>query len=505
MFRMLLVNTGSNVLVMLVKLVLTFIMTPIIVRYLGNYDYGLWEMVGAIVGYMGMLDLGIKPAISRFAAKYRAEEDGLGLQQVYASTFVFNLCIGVLVAAVLAGWGVWFSGSMSPEGEETLKYTLFLLILAGQMLTVFPGYVAESFLEGFQKYYLKNNITIVNSLIGAGVFIGFATPENALLLLAGVNAVGLSVKYLIFTALLARPAFGAIAFRPTRFSRTKLSEMLRFSLKSFIQGLSTRMESATDTIVIGVFLGPASVPFYAIPQNLVRYIQGLGWTLSHAFMPLFSDLAARSRQAEIRSIYLVASKVVAGLVMAIGVGVVLLGTPFLALWIGPEYTEQSDLIILLLVIFLLLPILNPFCGRYLTAINHHGILAKIMPISACFNLGLSLLLVKPYGIIGVAWGSVIPGLIFQPVLLVYTCRKLELSVREYLLKSLLPLILPLGLMGFLVGLIRWKWGVESYLVLITVVLVGGLVFAAGFWGLAMTHSERKFLIGKFGYNRSRSW
>jgi O-antigen/teichoic acid export membrane protein len=497
MFRMLMVNTGSNVLVMIVKLALTFIMTPIFLRYLGNYDYGLWEMVGAVVGYMGMLDLGIKPAISRFAAKYRAENDQLGLQQVYASTFVFNVCIGILVAAILAGWALWFSGSMAPEGEESLQYTLFLLIIAGQMLIVFPGYVAESFLEGFQKYYLKNNITIVNSLIGAGVFVSYSTPENALLLLAGVNAVGLSVKYMIFTVLIARRSFGAIVFRPARFSRAKLAEMLRFSLKSFVQGASSRIENATDTIVIGAFLGPAAVPFYAIPQSLVRYIQTFSFTLSHAFLPLFTDLAARSQQAKIREIYLIASKVVVGFVSAVGLGVVLVGTPFLALWIGPEYTEQSDIIILLLVIFTVMPLLNPFSNRYLTAIDRHGIFAKLMPVSAAVNLGLSLLLVQHYGIIGVAVGSVIPGLVLHPVLLVYSCRQLELPVAEYLRKSLLPLAIPLVLLGTVVSWFRLSMGIESYAWLVTAVFAGGIVYALAFWLLSLTARERLFLTSRF--------
>lgn len=497
MFRLILVNTGSNVLVMLVKLTLTFIMTPIFISYLGNHDYGLWEMVGGIIGYMGMLDLGIKPAISRFAAKYRAEDDRVGLQQVYASTLIFNFCIGVVVSAILFFWALWFTGWMTPDGEGSQKYTFFLLILAGQMLIVFPGFVTVSFLEGFQKYYVKNNITIMNSLLGAGAFIYFANPENALLVLAGVSAIGVSVKYLIFMVLLTRPSFGGISFKSRNFSSIKLSEMLRFSLKSFVQGLSTRMESATDTIVIGAFLGPASVPFYAIPMNLVRNIQGLGWTLTHAFMPLFSDMAARSRLTEIQSIYLVSSKVVAGLVVAIGVGVALVGTPFLALWIGPEYTKKSDIIILLLVVFVSLPMLNPFCSRYLTAINEHGIFAKLMPVSAVVNVGLSLALVQSYGIVGVAVGSVLPALVLHPVLLTYSCRHLKLPVSHYLKTSLLPLMIPIIAMGVFVAWVRWTLGIESYLALIATVAAGGTIYFIVFWFLALTPNERRFVISRF--------
>jgi O-antigen/teichoic acid export membrane protein len=493
LLRTLLINTGSNVLVMIVKIVLTFLMTPLFVHNLGNYDYGLWEMVGAVLGYMGMLDLGIKPAISVYAARFRAQEDADNLQTVFASTFIFMVGIGVLIAVILACWGLFFSGSMAPEGEQTLKYTLFMLILAGQMLIVFPGYVAESFLEGFQKYHIKNNITIINSLLGAGAFISLATPENSLLLLAAINGIGLGVKYVLFFLLLAKPTHGAVSYKPGRFSPKMLKEMLRFSLKSFIQGLATRMESFTDTLVIGSFLGPAIVPFYSIPQSLVRYIQTLGWTLSHAFMPLFSDLAARSRHEEIQEIYLVASKVVVGVVLALGTGVIILATPFLAVWIGPEYTSHSDVIVPLLVIFTILPLLNPFSSRYLTAINRHGVFAKWMPVSALSNLLLSILLVEPYGLVGVACASLIPSLFLQPALLVYTCRQLGLPVQKYLKTCLLPLALPLVIMGTFISLVRWQLPLDSYFMLGATVVGGGVLYMTNFWFFSFTGAERLFV------------
>lgn len=487
---------------MVVKMALTFIMTPILIHNLGNYDYGLWEMVVAVLGYMGMLDLGIKPAISRFAAKYRAEEDQLNLQAVFASTLVFMAGIGFLIALVLAGWGVLFSGAMAPEGEDPLKYTLFLLILAGQMLIVFPGYVAESYLEGFQRYNIKNNITIVNSLIGAVLFIAFVAPDNALLLLAAVNAVGLSVKFLIYGFLLTRASFGRIVFKLALFNGGKLRELMAFGFKSFVQGVATRMENATDTLVIGSFLGPAAVPFYSIPQNLVRYIQTLGWTLSHAFMPLFSDLAARSENDKIQGIYLVASKIVVGLVMAMGIGAAIVGTPFLALWIGTEYTEQSDIILLLLVSFAVLPLINPFSSRYLTAIGKHGIFARLMPISAVVNLGLSLLLVQYYGVVGVAVASLLPSLVLQPMLLVYSCRQLDVSVATYLRESLLPNVLPLLLMGAVTAWMRWGVGIDSYLLLVITVLLAIVVFCLSFWCLSFNPQERSFVLDRLPFRRS---
>lgn len=112
-------------LVMFVKLALTFIMAPILVKNLGKYDYGLWEMLGAVIGYMGMLDLGIKPAISRFTARYKAQGESQQQQLMFSSAFLFMLMVGSLLATVFVVWGLYFPNSLAPEGAtDTQRLSL---------------------------------------------------------------------------------------------------------------------------------------------------------------------------------------------------------------------------------------------------------------------------------------------------------------------------------------------------------------------------------------------
>src|SRR5690606_454991 len=106
---------------MVIKLAITFIMTPIFVRSLGNYDYGIWEILGAIVGYMGLLDLGIKPAISRFAAKYKAEKGSDNLRLLYSSAFLFMGVIRLLIISFFVLLGVFFPGLIEESSTDTQK------------------------------------------------------------------------------------------------------------------------------------------------------------------------------------------------------------------------------------------------------------------------------------------------------------------------------------------------------------------------------------------------
>jgi O-antigen/teichoic acid export membrane protein len=491
--RTLLVNTGSNLLVMIVKLVITFIMTPIFVHNLGTYDYGLWEMIGAVIGYMGILDLGLRPAISRYAARHLAERDETALQAVYMSALVFMALVGVLLFVFFFSWGYWFGGALAPEGAPHQKYQLFLIIIGAYLLIVFPGYVAESYLEGFQKYYLKNNITIVNSVIGGVLLYTLITPENGLVLLAGINAIGLTVKYLLFMWILSRPAYGAIRAQWNMFSWLRLRELIVFGFKSFVQGIATRVENATDVLVIGLILGPAAVPFYSIPANLTQHIRGFGWTLTHAFMPLFSGLSAKDEHETIRQVFLISSRYVVSVLFAMGTGALLLGAPFISVWLGPEFGEKAKWLILFLVFFTLLPFINPFASRYLTAINKHGIFARLTPLAALLNIGLSLVLVHPFGLEGVAFASVVPGLFFVPLYLRYTCRHLDLPVRQYLRASVLPGVVPAGFMALIILGLGEYLVYDSYGHILLGAILGSVGWLAAFWLLVLNREERDYV------------
>ncbi|RBP71955.1 oligosaccharide flippase family protein [Marinobacter nauticus] len=496
MIRTLLVNTGSNVLVMFVKLAITFIMTPIFVHNLGKYDYGLWEMIGAVIGYMGILDLGLRPAISRYAAKHLAEQDEVALQSVYVSAFAFMAIVGVLLFLFFFLWGIWFSGSLSPAGDLSQKYTLFLVIIGAYLFISFPGYVAESYLEGFQKYYLKNNITIVNSIIGSTLLYTFITPENGLLLLAAINGIGISIKYILFIWILSRPAYGAIKVQAGNYSWLRLKELVVFGFKSFVQGIASRVENATDVLVIGFIMGPAMVPFYSIPANLAQQIRTMGWTLTHAFMPLFSGLSAKAEDDMIRRVFVMSSRYVVSILFGMGTGALMLGVPFISVWLDSEFGNQARLIIVFLIFFTILPFINPFSSRYLTAINKHGIFAKFTPIAAIMNIGLSLALVHPFGLEGVAFASLVPGLIFVPLYLRYTCRHLGLPVWEYLRGAVLPAFVPAGIMALILLGVGEYLIYDSYADIVAGALLSSLAWLVAFWLLVLNREERTYLCDR---------
>src|SRR5690606_41053038 len=73
------------------------VLTPFIIRSFGSAEDGLYTMIGALVGYMSVLDFGLNDTIVRYVAKYRAENDKEGEENFLAHSFIMYVCISIVV------------------------------------------------------------------------------------------------------------------------------------------------------------------------------------------------------------------------------------------------------------------------------------------------------------------------------------------------------------------------------------------------------------------------
>ena len=78
-------NSFLKVFIFVLKLAIAFVMTPMILRGLGNHDYGIYDIVLSVVGYMGMLQFGMQPAIITFVSRYENLHERKELEKVFSN------------------------------------------------------------------------------------------------------------------------------------------------------------------------------------------------------------------------------------------------------------------------------------------------------------------------------------------------------------------------------------------------------------------------------------
>jgi len=68
-------NVLSNWFALAVTTLVGFFLSPFVVHHLGNVVYGVWVIIGSLVSYMGLLDLGLRGAVTRFVSKGAAQQN----------------------------------------------------------------------------------------------------------------------------------------------------------------------------------------------------------------------------------------------------------------------------------------------------------------------------------------------------------------------------------------------------------------------------------------------
>ena len=74
--------------------------TPLLIKMLGQSEYGLYSLVSSIIGYLTVLDLGFGNAIIVYTAKYREQKLYEKEKQLHGM-FLVIFCIIGIVAGIL--------------------------------------------------------------------------------------------------------------------------------------------------------------------------------------------------------------------------------------------------------------------------------------------------------------------------------------------------------------------------------------------------------------------
>ena len=495
--RRLLLNTSSNYGILVMRIGMTFFLTPVYVKNLGVYDFGVWELVVATLGYAGLLDLGLGFSISRFIATHRAQDDHDALLRVFNTVTAFLSSIGFMLALVTLAIATWYPNVLSGSSGSQQPYSLFLAIIALQVFISFPGIVASGCLDGYQNYYLKNLLTFIDAFVVLSITLLFINKHNALILLASTSTFSLVWKYAAYLVLLRKEPDYPLYFGSRYLSRATLRSLLGFGIKGFIQGISNQIQSRSGVFVIALFLGAESVPLFTVPSNLVTYLGNTMETGTQAFMPLFSALEAQGRRAEIVPMYLFASKVLVAVMVLMAVGLLLLGTDFITLWVGPRFRSSASELLPYLVCSTLIGYMNPFAPRYLTALGRHGIYAKVAPIALTVNLAISVSLVRKLGMVGIVAGAMAAALVVSGSASIVACRLLRISVATYVKRTLLPLVLPGIIMTIAVLFVKDFVPTRSFVHVFCVAAIGSVVYAAVFVTAGLSKGERVGLLRLF--------
>lgn len=474
-----------------VNILVVFLIAPVLVHRLGNTAYGIWGLITQILGYSFLLDFGIRIAVTRYVGRHLALDEPRQINTVLTTGLAFTSISFVLA---LVGGGVaayllprYFSIPSSLVSDARLA----VLIIAAAFASSFPGSLFTGTAAALSRYdflSLRNSgLTVLRALL----LWFFLVRGYGLLSVAIITGtawyLGLLLDYLFVSRRL--PGF---AIRREFFDFGMLRTLVSFSFYAFVLSISWRLLYVTDNVVVGFVLGPAAVTFYTIGVSLADMLRSSLGNISNLFSPLASQMDALDQKESLRQLFFRGSRV--SLLYALpGVATLtVVGPSFLGFWMGEAFVSRTGPVLIVLAAEVACFALAYTCGQVLYGMNRHKTNAWLSLVQAATNLALSTILVRWWGAVGVAWGTLIPAFAVEAIILpAYTASVLQASLRRFYVSAMLrPLTAALPYAAWL-----WYWRtqglIRGYLSLALAVGSGLIVYGLIAWLVGIDSEDRK--------------
>lgn len=474
-----------------------FWMLPFLIRHLGEAEYAVWIITGSLVGYLGLLDFGITQSTVKFIAAHRARGDQAAINRVITSGLSVFTVVGAFSLLASAALALGFNrifGSQLPDRTVAIVVALVGLNVA----ITFPASVFLGVLRGYQRYDIGAAAMSVSILSRCAVIYYAITSGYGIVALAAITLVFdlLRLAYVIYRVFGLNPE---IRVGRAHFQRSELRGLFGHSVWLFGIMVGDQINFATDTIVIGLFLPPAAIAIYSIAFRLVGYLRQLVVEMVGVLMPAVSGLHAQDDAAGVEGLLISGAKWTALLALPPAGVFWVLGEKFITLWIGPKYATDAAQLLGILTLGILAHLTEMTVTTVLVGTGRAQAVAKWVMAQALVNLALSLILIRPFGLMGVALGTTTSMIAFALLSIpVYFRVHLQVSLLSFVRRALVsPLWAQLPWLGALFLLRAWL-PMPTLGAFFGAVTLAMPVYGAAVWALCLSETERAAIRGRVG-------
>ena len=282
---------------------------PILVGDLGTESYGIWILIGQVVTFMVLTDLGGTNVLGRLVARCRGLEDHDAMEQLLSTTMAILTGAGVLVALLTVVFAFRVPSWIGvPESSSDIARTIFL-ILGWSLALQFPLRVGQGLLVGYQLYGYDGLSKIVDALLRL-VAILFLHQMRLVTL---INVALLNAAISLFTQGLLTIIVWWMT-RPWRLSLRKLTskwarEIVSIGSSAVVTTASNLTYTSGIGIAIGRMLGVEAVGIYGVAYSIMSNVYPLISALCTPFVSLASEWHARQQRERLRNVSMQVMKI----------------------------------------------------------------------------------------------------------------------------------------------------------------------------------------------------
>ncbi|GFO86206.1 oligosaccharide flippase family protein [Anaerostipes butyraticus] len=478
-----------------ISFIIPFAYTPVMLRMLGQSEYGLYSLANSVINYLTLLTFGFGSTVIRYLSKYRAENNKEGVQKtfglflsLYSIAALLVLVVGIIISFNVEG--IFHRGL---TGSEISKIYILVLIMTFNTALSFPLSVFSSVITSYERYLYRKVIDMF-STVAAPIF-------NLIALYLGFASVGMALTSTIlqfimlplnmgycFKVLKIVPKFGRIA-------PSLLREMLGFSFYAFIGTLVDLLFWSTDRVILGMFAGSISVAIYNVGASFNSIVMNLSTSISGVLTPKITGMVVTNAGTDqLTELFIRVGRLQYLIIALVISGFTVFGQSFIYFWAGAEYAD-SYWIAILTLFPLCIPLIQNTGLSIVTAQNKHKFRSITYLVVAILNVISTYIVVPFMGNIGAALCSGISYILGHGVIMnLYYYRVTRINIPLFWKNIGLLSFIPGGMM--IIGLIlKHYYLISSVSVFLISVIVYVGIYAVLMYIFCLNDYEKSIIKG----------
>ena len=480
-----------------VRMVTQLLYVPIMLRILGQSEYGVYQLVASIISYLGLLSFGFGDSYLRFYSQCKGD-----VKREYRlnGTFLMVFCLFALLALIV-GCTISINtdtilGNKITIEEKSLARILFF-ILTGNMALTFPLGVFSSIVASRENFVFQRVIELIGNI--ANPFLMF------LMLMLGKGSIGIVVVTTFFTIISGIVNIWYVKTRiKTEFwfegiNFQLIKEIGTFSFFVFLASIIDQINWNIDKYLLGRIVGTVAISVYSLGAQINTIYVQISDMAATVMVPKVNKIVARNENTmtELNMLFMKLGRIQALVIMGIVVGFVAMGKDFIMLWAGTEYVE-SYYVTLLLIVPVSIPLMQSLGIDIQRALNKHQLRSLVYAGLSILNLLISIPLIYKMGATGAALGTAISILFGNGLIMnIIYVKHIGIDVIQFW-KRVLPIVIasfPALLSGMLINHLIHS---VSWSALAIKAILFIMVYTTSQWFFAMNPEEKKlFTINEF--------
>lgn len=495
------------------NILINLIYTPIMIRILGDNEYGIYNLTSSIISYLSLLSLGFGAGYIRYYTKYKKEEDDEKIKKLNGMyLLVFSIMAAVALGAGLLiafNSSLFFNNSYSASDLETAK--ILMIFLSVNLAISFPASVFVSHISSQEKFIFSKLVNIGKTIISpclsiALLYLGYGSI--GMVVVTTVVSFVVDVINILFCVckLKMRFSFGKI-------EKGLFKDIAVFSVFIAINQIIDQLNWQTDKIILGKMMNGTAVAVYAVASTINNMYIMFSTAISNVFTPRVHSIVSsdsETKDQELTKLFIKVGRLQFFVISLILTGFIFFGKFFISKWAGGAYTE-AYYVALILIVSATIPLIQNLGIEIQRAKNLHKFRSVVYLVMAIANIALSIWFCKLWGVIGVSIATAITFILCNVIIMnVYYHKVIGLNMLQFWksILSTLPAFIAPVVFGVCLMLFYNFRGLLDFALL---VCAYAICYAVSVYFLGFNKSEKEYvcaplrkIFGKFRKKKNDS-